>query len=152
MKEKQQARASEADVQHEKLSFRAAKLMTQAKITSIYGDKAIKSNNIFHKKLNSESSRSMECIDVENDEEEKRHVSTWRPKRRHAEFASPICEIVKSPSPSSNEDANNDISSNSFVTAKTKLVFVFCPRAILIVIIEYFYSLNYMIAYFVYTM
>ncbi|XP_020245818.1 fidgetin-like protein 1 [Asparagus officinalis] len=122
MTEKQQMRASESDAQHEKLSARASKLMTQTKITSIYGSKVLKANNISHKKLpNPESSKSVECIDVKNDEEEKPYGSNLRPKRRHTEFTSPICEIVKSPPSSCNEEANVEISGNSFVTARAKL-------------------------------
>jgi len=100
--------------------------MTQTKITSIYGSKALKSNNVSQKNLlNAESGKPMECIDVENDEEEKPHRNPLRPKRRHTEFTSPICESMKSPSPSSNEEANADISGNGFVTARAKLVYIF---------------------------
>lgn len=97
--------------------------MMQTKITSIYGNKAQKSNNVSYKKLlNSENGESVECVEVENDEEEKPHQSILRSKRRHTEFTSPICEIVKSASPSSNEEANAKTSSNGFVTARAKLV------------------------------
>ena len=99
--------------------------MTQTKIISIYGSKALKSTNVSRKKLlNSESGKPTECIDVKNDAEEKPHGSTLRPKSRHTEFTSPKYEIVKSPSPSSNEEAHADISGNGFVTARAKLVYI----------------------------
>lgn len=121
-KEKQQAKASELAAQHEKLSARVSKLMMQTKLTSIYGSKAQKSNNVSDKKLlNSENGKSVECVEVENDEEAKPHHNILRSKRRHKEFTSPVCEIVKSPSPSSNEEANVDTSGNGFVTARAKL-------------------------------
>ncbi|KAH0468539.1 hypothetical protein IEQ34_003572 [Dendrobium chrysotoxum] len=110
--------------QHEKLSIRASKLMTQMKI-----DK---------KQQNSEGCISMGCIDVESEhsescnfvrnaddtalqtvEEEKSYAITLKPKRKHSEFTSPICANVKSPPVC--EEANVDAPGNVFVTARAKL-------------------------------
>ncbi|PKU72817.1 ATPase family AAA domain-containing protein FIGL1 isoform X2 [Dendrobium catenatum] len=125
--------------QHEKLSIRASKLMTQMKITSIYGSNSMKLNQTDNKKQqNSEGFISMGCIDVESEhsescsfvrnaddtalqteEEEKSHAITLKPKRKHSEFTSPICANVKSPPVC--EEANVDTPGNVFVTARAKL-------------------------------
>lgn len=127
------------DRQHERLSIRSSKLMTQMKITSIYGNKFTKSNQMYNKKqLNSESSISIECLDSENEhsdncnnvqnadatalqgkEEDKPHTLILKTKRRQTEFTSPICSNLKSPSDC--EEANADATGNGFVTARAKL-------------------------------
>lgn len=130
------------DREHEKLSIRASKLMTQTKITSIYGSKDMKPNSISNRKLlNSEGRTPQDCIDVDNEcisnhnfrksqgrpsyiqveEAERPYGMTLKTKRRQTEFTSPICESAKSPS--SNEEASVDKYGNGFVTARTKLVF-----------------------------
>ncbi|RWW23324.1 hypothetical protein GW17_00012431 [Ensete ventricosum] len=131
------------DKQHEKSSIHSAKLMTQTKITSIYGNNASKPDNASHKTvLDFQSDISQEYTVVDNEktsnnnplknkdgpvclqgeEVEKPYGMTFRSKHRHSEFTSPICENAKSPS--SNEEANLDISHHGFVTARTKLVIV----------------------------
>ncbi|XP_072979034.1 ATPase family AAA domain-containing protein FIGL1 [Typha angustifolia] len=134
IQESQQSKASEDDSQHEKLSIKASKLMTQTKITSIFGSKPSKANNNSIKNLlNSDNSISRESIDVENESTTNRNCSktpvymqveddekplglTFKSKRRHTEFTSPICEHAKSPS--GNDEAETG---NGFVTARTKL-------------------------------
>ncbi|OAY64046.1 Fidgetin-like protein 1 [Ananas comosus] len=132
----QQAEESQLDRQHEKLSARATRLMTQTKITSIYGSKPMKASHVPHKEpLNSDRSVSKEYIDVDGEapinqnssqavpvylqveENQKPSTLALRVKRRHTEFTSPICENVHSPS--SNDEA--DTTCNGFVTARTKL-------------------------------
>ncbi|RRT70470.1 hypothetical protein B296_00028855 [Ensete ventricosum] len=131
------------DKQHEKSSIHSAKLMTQTKITSIYGNNASKPDNASHKTvLDFQSDISQEYTVVDNEktssnnplknkdgpvclqgeEVEKPYGMTFRSKHRHSEFTSPICENAKSPS--NNEEANLDISHHGFVTARTKLVIV----------------------------
>ncbi|KAK8923425.1 Katanin p60 ATPase-containing subunit A1 [Platanthera zijinensis] len=127
------------DTKHGRLNTKESKLMTQMKITSIYGNNSSKSNQIYNKKLlNSESCISIECIDTDNEhsdncntvmnadaayvqaeEEEKPRIITLTTKRRQTEFTSPLCSNVKSPSRC--EEANADASSNGFVTAREKL-------------------------------
>nr|XP_010929777.1 ATPase family AAA domain-containing protein FIGL1 [Elaeis guineensis]XP_029122296.1 ATPase family AAA domain-containing protein FIGL1 [Elaeis guineensis] len=138
--ETHQSIKSQPDRQHEKLSVGASKLMTQTKITSIYGSKDMKPNSISNKKLlNSEGSTPQECIDVDNEcisnhnyrksqgrpsyiqveEAERPYGMTLKTKRRQTEFTSPICESAKSPS--SNEEASVDNYGNGFVSARTIL-------------------------------
>ncbi|CAL9193551.1 unnamed protein product [Musa hybrid cultivar] len=128
------------DKQHEKSSIHTAKLMTQTKITSIYGNKPSNPDNATYKTVrNCQSDIPQECTVFDNEktssnnslknkdgpvclqgeEIEKPHGMTSRSKHRHSEFTSPICENAKSPS--SNEEASLDISHHGFVTARTKL-------------------------------
>lgn len=85
--------------------------------------------------MTSKVNSSEDCIDVEKIpschinskdhklEEEKTHGGSLGSKRAHVEIRNQRNEIPTSPS--FNEDANNDVSGNGFVTARTKLVIFF---------------------------
>ncbi|KAG6532334.1 ATPase family AAA domain-containing protein FIGL1-like isoform X1 [Zingiber officinale] len=124
---------------HNKSNAIPAKLMTQAKITSIFGNKGSKPEiTVSHMKVhNCQSNVYQECIHIDNEktsnnilssnkdgpisiqaeELEKSHGISLKSKRRHLEFTSPICEK----SPSSNKETNLGTSCHGFVTARTKL-------------------------------
>ncbi|KAJ4974059.1 hypothetical protein NE237_007233 [Protea cynaroides] len=130
--------AGRMDRQIDELNWKASKIMTQAKLTSIYGNKA-KANNSSCKFLpNSKSNSSEERTIVEKPhsfnqshhkghgvpsfpqaEEEARPHGGYGIKRAHMETSSPRFESMKSPS--STEEANADVSGNGFVTARAKL-------------------------------
>lgn len=124
------------------MSCKTSKVLTQAKLTSLYGNISRENNSTYKKSLNSKGYNSEECVVVEkphsynihsrvhhtstyakSEEEERAHGSGLGSKRTHIEISSPRNAITTSPS--SNEEANNDVSSgNGFVTARAKLVSV----------------------------
>ncbi|XP_010250750.1 PREDICTED: fidgetin-like protein 1 [Nelumbo nucifera] len=127
------------DRQNDKLSSKTPKGVTQAKLTSLYGGKVLRTNNISNKNtLNLRSNNSEECIILEKsnscnqnypkgtgfstishvEEEEKLHVSLST-KRAYVDISSPKLEPTKSPP--TNEDANADVPGTGFVTARAKL-------------------------------
>ncbi|XP_028963471.2 ATPase family AAA domain-containing protein FIGL1 isoform X1 [Malus sylvestris] len=122
----------------DKLTSKFSKPMTQTKLTSLYKQNSmVESNGKSKGSLASRSNSSEDCVVVEKlhtlhnhngghsassfqkVEEEGAYGNTFRAKRAHKEFTSPIIDIAKSPS--ANEDAKADGSGNSFVTAKAKL-------------------------------
>ncbi|KAK3036461.1 hypothetical protein RJ639_030060 [Escallonia herrerae] len=122
----------------EKLSCKTSKVLTQAKLTSLYGNISRTNNGSKKSSINSKGSSSEDCIVVEKahsfhinsrgqatntliklEEEERTHGSSLGSKRMHVEISSPKNEILMSPS--GNEEANTDISGNGFVTARAKL-------------------------------
>jgi hypothetical protein len=124
-----------ADLENEKLSTRASKLMSQTKVTSLYSSKFLKANSVSDKNMfKSEGNMSKEFAYVENEirtnqdnknpvylgvEEDEQHCGSLKiAKRKHTGFRSPICEHANSPS--SNDEA--DAPANGFVTARIKLV------------------------------
>lgn len=120
------------------LSCKTAKVLTQTKLTSLYGNFSGANNNSFKSSVTSKGNSSDDCIDVEKApsyhihsrgtstfikvEEEKTHGSSLGSKRAHMEIRSQRNEVTMSPS--CNEEANNDVSGNGFVTARTKLVII----------------------------
>ncbi|KAF7064200.1 hypothetical protein CFC21_070594 [Triticum aestivum] len=126
---------SPADIDNEKLSIGASKLMAQSKITSLYGNKFLKANSVSDKNMfKSEGNMSKEFACVENEirtnqndnthpaylgvEEDKKHCGPLQTsKRKHTGFRSPICEHANSPLSQDEADAP----ANGFVTARIKL-------------------------------
>uniref|UniRef100_A0ACD5XZ49 Uncharacterized protein n=1 Tax=Avena sativa TaxID=4498 RepID=A0ACD5XZ49_AVESA len=123
-----------ADLENEKLSIRASKLMTQTKITSLYSSKFLKANGVSDKNMfKSEGNMPKEFACVENEirtdqdnkhpvylgvEDDEKHCGSLQiTKRKHTGFRSPICEHANFPS--SNDEA--DAPANGFVTARIKL-------------------------------
>ncbi|KAM0935885.1 putative microtubule-severing ATPase [Dioscorea sansibarensis] len=140
LREKHRYQADLVESPHHQESLRTTKPMTCTTLTSIYGRKFSQPNNVSYSKLlGSESSRYVECIDVEKehaschnllkanselvvlqiDAKDKPHGMAQKTKRRHTEFTSPICENTRSPT--NNEESDADKSVNGFVTARTKL-------------------------------
>lgn len=116
-----------------------SKVMTQTKLTSLYSGKALNANNNSYKKpLNTKSNSSAECISENNqpyeqynhqkrdgfskyllvDEDEKNHPNSLGTKRMHLDVSSHK-DVIELP-PSQNEGI--DVSNNSFVTARAKMV------------------------------
>lgn len=126
---------SPADIDNEKLSIGASKLMAQSKMTSLYGNKFLKANSVSDKNMfKSEGNMSKEFACVENEirtnqndnthpaylgvEEDKKHCGPLQTsKRKHTGFRSPICEHANSPLSQDEADAP----ANGFVTARIKL-------------------------------
>ncbi|KAF0887988.1 hypothetical protein E2562_006909 [Oryza meyeriana var. granulata] len=124
-----------ADMENEKLSIRASKLVTQRKLTSLLSHKPLKANGVPDGNMfKSVSNISKESFAVENgvrtNHTDSKHTAYMelevddRPrgllqnaKRKHTGFRSPICERANSPL--SNDEA--DAPANEFVTARTKL-------------------------------
>ncbi|KAM7509250.1 hypothetical protein LguiA_019703 [Lonicera macranthoides] len=122
----------------DKLSCKTSKVLTQSKLTSLYGNISRENNSTYKKSPNSKGYNSEECVVVEkphsynihsrghrpstyakSEEEERTHGSGLGSKRTHIEISSPRNVIM---SASRNEEANNDVSaSNGFVTARAKL-------------------------------
>uniref|UniRef100_A0A0D9XZ03 AAA+ ATPase domain-containing protein n=1 Tax=Leersia perrieri TaxID=77586 RepID=A0A0D9XZ03_9ORYZ len=120
-----------ADIENEKLSIRASKLVTQRKLTSLFSHKPLKANGVPDGNMfKSVDAISKENVSVENgvrmnhtdnrntaymglEEDDRPRV----PKRKHTGFRSPICERPNSPV--SNDEA--DAPASEFVTARTKL-------------------------------
>ncbi|XP_077250315.1 P-loop containing nucleoside triphosphate hydrolases superfamily protein isoform X2 [Tasmannia lanceolata] len=136
--EHQLPQASQLDRQNDKFSLKASKVMTQTKLTSMYGSRGSKPNGSSYKKiLNPDIHGSEESIVVEKansythnylksrgtpvleEEEEETLGNCLRTKRQHMEISSPRQECSKSPS--IHEEANANISGNGFVTARIKL-------------------------------
>lgn len=116
----------------ENLNCKTSKVLCQTKLTSLYGNFSRTNNNSFKSSATFKGNSSDDCMDVEKVpnrgtssfnklEEEKAHGSSLGSKRAHMEIRNQRNEIT---SPSFIEEANNDVSGNSFVTARTKLVFV----------------------------
>lgn len=124
----------------DKLISKPSKVMTQAKLESLYGNKITRKNDCSYKSyLDFKTDSSKDCVIVEKgqfshnlprrqgvstfakaEEEDKGLGNTLRPKRSHIEISSPRYDHARSPS--SNEEANADVSGNGFVTAREKLV------------------------------
>ncbi|PSR87483.1 Fidgetin-like protein [Actinidia chinensis var. chinensis] len=124
----------------DKLGTKTSKVMTQAKLTSMYGNSISKANSSPPCKsfLNLRSISSEDCPIKEKthsyhslpkdrgiptfskvEDEERAHGNSFGTKRTHMETKSPRNENLKSPT--SNEEANTDVSANGFVTARAKL-------------------------------
>ncbi|KAG8384966.1 hypothetical protein BUALT_Bualt04G0173100 [Buddleja alternifolia] len=114
-------------------NLKTSKTLMQAKLTSLYGSSSRENNRSFMKDRISE-----DCVVIEKNysshnspknhylstisktEEDKRaHGFSFKTKRLHRETISPRNDNVKSPS--GNEEADIDASSNGFVTARAKL-------------------------------
>ncbi|KAK3139740.1 hypothetical protein QOZ80_5AG0389250 [Eleusine coracana subsp. coracana] len=124
---------SPADIENEKLSSRASKLMMQTKLTSLCGNKSLKASDVPDRNMfKSEVNIPKECVDTENrtnennnkhpaylmvEEDEKPRGLFQNTKRKHTGFRSPICEVVKSPS--SNDEG--DAPTSAFVTARAMM-------------------------------
>uniref|UniRef100_A0A0E0BS63 AAA+ ATPase domain-containing protein n=1 Tax=Oryza glumipatula TaxID=40148 RepID=A0A0E0BS63_9ORYZ len=124
-----------ADMENEKLSIRASKLVMQRKLTSLCSHKPLKTNGVQDGNMfKSVSNISKESVAVENgvrtnhtdnkytaymdlEDDDRPRGLLQNAKRKHAGFRSPICERANSPL--SNDEA--DAPANEFVTAKTKL-------------------------------
>ncbi|RXH69617.1 hypothetical protein DVH24_037401 [Malus domestica] len=143
----------------DKLTSKLSKPMTQTKLTSLY-----KHNSIVESNGNSKdswacrSNSSEDCIVVEKlhtyqnrngglsassfqkVEEEGTYGNTFRAKRAHKEFTSPIIDTAKSPS--ANEDAKGDGSGNSFVTAKAKLVSILFLTTLPLITVVYYKEMD----------
>ncbi|CAL5370266.1 unnamed protein product [Camellia sinensis] len=125
----------------DKLSCKTSKVLTQTKLTSLYGNSISRANNSPSCKnfLNFRSNSSEDCTIIEKshsyhnlpkgqvittfskvEEEEKTHGNSFGTKRAHMEISSPRNENIKSPT--SNEEANPEVSGNGFVTARAKLI------------------------------
>ncbi|XP_020405060.1 ATPase family AAA domain-containing protein FIGL1 isoform X6 [Zea mays] len=120
---------SQAEMENEKLSIRASKLMMQTKLTSLYSSKSLKTNGVPNKNMFKSENSSKVCAGVENrtsqnsnrrhayldvEEDEKSHGQLQNAKWKHTGFRSPIFEVANSPS--SNDEA--DAPANEFTTAK----------------------------------
>ncbi|XP_042496759.1 ATPase family AAA domain-containing protein FIGL1 [Macadamia integrifolia] len=132
------SQAGRLNRQNDELNCKPSKIMTQAKLTSIYGNKVKENYSSYKHQLNSRSNSSEECTIVEKPyssnqshhkghgvtsflqaEEEAKPHGGYGIKRAHMETGSPRIECIKSPS--STEEANADVSGNGFVTARAKL-------------------------------
>ncbi|KAJ1254083.1 hypothetical protein BS78_K122000 [Paspalum vaginatum] len=100
---------SSADIENEKLSIRASKLMMQTKLTSLYSS--------IENRTNQNGNRHPAYLEVEEDEKPRGLLQNA--KRKHTGFRSPICEVVNSPS-IFNDEA--DVPADEFVSAKTMMV------------------------------
>ncbi|KAF5746934.1 fidgetin-like protein 1 [Tripterygium wilfordii] len=124
--------------EHKNLSSTASKAVTQATLTSLYGNNILRAKSISHKSsLNGQISNSEDCMIIEKApsynhnpkshgvstsikvEEEGGHINTLGMKRVYVEISSPKSDNPNSPS--NNEESNNDVSGNGFVTARAKL-------------------------------
>nr|XP_034587156.1 ATPase family AAA domain-containing protein FIGL1 isoform X2 [Setaria viridis]TKW28195.1 hypothetical protein SEVIR_3G322800v2 [Setaria viridis] len=120
------------DLENEKLSARASKLMMQTKLSSLYSSKSLKANGVPDKNMFKSENLSKESTGIENitnqngnghpaymeiDEDVKPRGLLQNAKRKHTGFRSPICEV--SNSPLSNDEA--DAPANEFMTARTKM-------------------------------
>ncbi|PIA51182.1 hypothetical protein AQUCO_01100188v1 [Aquilegia coerulea] len=125
------------DRQNDRPSSKTSKVMTQAKLTSLYGSKPSKPNSGFYKSMQSSKSNTEDCHVVKKtlthnqnvhkthgvsaflqvEDEEKPHENYLTTKRAHSGVSSPKNENAKSPACS--EDT--EISINAFVTARMKL-------------------------------
>ncbi|XP_022774268.1 ATPase family AAA domain-containing protein FIGL1-like [Durio zibethinus] len=123
----------------DKLISKPSQAMTQAKLTSLYGNKITTANNCSYKSsLNSKDNSSKDCVIVEKghsyhnlrrghsvstfskvEEEERGHGNSSGTKRAHIEISTFRNDSERS-SPS-NEESNADVSGNGFVTARAKL-------------------------------
>ncbi|MQL79791.1 hypothetical protein Taro_012242 [Colocasia esculenta] len=131
------SRSNELDMEHEILSVRVSKVLTQAKLTTMYGNKVSRPSNTSYKKMLSEGSTSDDCavekakssslnypkshssVALQVEDDDGPCVITLKPKRRHVGFTSPECEAAISPS--SKDDPPAEGCANRFVTARTKL-------------------------------
>ncbi|XP_065877123.1 ATPase family AAA domain-containing protein FIGL1 [Euphorbia lathyris] len=128
------------ELARKELRNKPSKLITQAKLTSLYGSNMMKAYAGSHKSsLKSKRSNvSNDCMIVEmadshhnhpkshnladhvkNEESERSSGTILVSKRTHEEISSPRIDSLRSPS--SNEDANTNGSGNGFVTARAKL-------------------------------
>ncbi|KAL4354649.1 hypothetical protein GQ457_06G040800 [Hibiscus cannabinus] len=123
----------------DKFISKPSKAMTQAKLTSLYGNKITRVNNCpYRSSMDSKNNSSKDCFIVEKghsyqnfprghsisnfskvEEEDRGHGNSFGTKRAYREISSPGNNSARSPS--SNEEANADVSGNAFVTARAKL-------------------------------
>ncbi|CAN6351660.1 unnamed protein product [Urochloa humidicola] len=123
---------SPADLENEKLSVRASKLMMQTKLSSLFSSKSLKANGVPDRNMFKSENSSKECTGIENrtnqngnvhsayleiEEDVKPRGLLQNAKRKHTGFRSPICEV--SNSPLSNDEA--DAPGNEFMTARVKM-------------------------------
>ncbi|RLM98967.1 fidgetin-like protein 1 [Panicum miliaceum] len=123
---------SPPDMENEKLSIRASKLMMQTKLTSLYSSKFLKAIGVPDRNMFKSENLSKECAGIETrtnqngsrhpanlevEEDVKPHGLVQNAKRKHTGFRSPICEV--SNSPLSNDEG--DAPANEFMTARTKM-------------------------------
>ncbi|ONM32375.1 P-loop containing nucleoside triphosphate hydrolase superfamily protein [Zea mays] len=133
---------SQAEMENEKLSIRASKLMMQTKLTSLYSSKSLKTNGVPNKNMFKSENSSKVCAGVENrtsqnsnrrhayldvEEDEKSHGQLQNAKWKHTGFRSPIFEVANSPS--SNDEA--DAPANEFTTAKRMMQICLLHQAII---------------------
>ncbi|OMO85351.1 hypothetical protein CCACVL1_10245 [Corchorus capsularis] len=128
--------STELEGRQEKLVSKPSKIITQAKLTSLYGNKIARANNCsYRSSFDSKGNSSKDCVIVEKghfysnpprghsvykvEEEERSYGNTSGTKRAHIEISNPRNDDARSPS--SNEEANADVSGNGFVTARAKL-------------------------------
>ncbi|WVZ89748.1 hypothetical protein U9M48_036113 [Paspalum notatum var. saurae] len=124
---------SSADIENEKLSIRASKLMMQTKLRSLYSSKSLKANGVPDRNMFKSEDLPKECAGIENrtnqngnrhpaylevEEDEKPCGLLQNAKRKHTGFKSPVCEVANSPS-IFNDEA--DAPANEFVSAKTMM-------------------------------
>ena len=127
----------------DQLSFKASKVLTQSKLTSLYGnDKSSYKSYMYSKSNNTE-----DCVIVEKahshhnqgqgastflkvEEEERSRGNSLGTKRAHMEIRSPRNDVANSPS--SNEETQNDGFGKGFVTARTKLVSILLIATVLL--------------------
>ncbi|XVE84150.1 hypothetical protein DITRI_Ditri16bG0146800 [Diplodiscus trichospermus] len=128
-------------VRQDKLISKPSKVMTQATLASLYGNKITSTKNYCSYKgsMDSKTNSSKDCVIVEKgqfyhnlprghgvstfsevEEDDKGIGNASGTKRSHKEISSPRNDHATSPS--NNEEANADISGNGFVTAREKLV------------------------------
>ncbi|CAL4906937.1 unnamed protein product [Urochloa decumbens] len=126
---------SPADLENEKLSVKASKLMMQTKLSSLFSSKSMKVNGVPERNMFKSENSSKECTGIENrtnpngnghpayleiEEDVKPRGLLQNAKRKHTGFRSPICEV--SNSPVSNDEA--DAPGNEFMTARAKMVLI----------------------------
>lgn len=125
------SQAGQPDRQNDRFNCRTSKVVTQAKLTSMYGSKPFKLNNGLYKSmLNSKNTSMEECIAVDKMQNyNQNHHKGLRslqvedeekPQRPHVAITSPRSENLKSPT--CNEDTEGP--GNAFVTARAKLVYI----------------------------
>ena len=108
----------------------------QTKLTYMYGNLSKAKSSSFAPQNSSEDCVLVETahpthgfpknqhVHVKAEDEERACAHNSNPKRLHMEVASPRTNNTKSPSCA--EETENDISGNGFVTARMKLVFLWC--------------------------
>ncbi|PUZ67005.1 hypothetical protein GQ55_3G395600 [Panicum hallii var. hallii] len=123
---------SPADMENEKLSIRASKLMMQTKLTSLCSSKVLKADGVPDRNMFKSENLSKECAGIETrtnqngsrhpaylevEEDVKPRGLVQNAKRKHTGFRSPICEV----SNSSFSNDEGDAPANEFMTARTKM-------------------------------
>lgn len=135
----------------DQLSFRASKVLTQSKLTSLSGN----DKNSYKSHAYSKTNNTEDCSIVEKahphhshskdqgvstffkvEEEERFHGNSLGTKRAHGEIRSPRNNIANSPS--GNEETQNDGFGKGFVTARTKLVSILLNATVLLHLVFFF--------------